>query len=402
MGLSTLVNRMFERVNKPEPQKRKSKAKGYENIAPHESGVPYGNVWRLSKAFQEPYSLKFLEDHNLPPGIGTFNDNMPIPIASYMQELRNASIDPTNEDDVAHFQEMIASVSTLFMPLVLGQILEQQGKGDLYDKLSINVKFKHRETEKLLTFGKGKSEKDTLSYEEIYNPDWIPRLENTVKTIGGSSSNAHIHPNLTKYTPILEIKGNLGLKLNFIDVQRGGNLPSLIGKWIYSQMGVACDILSTDAKRRHEDNGTGVKAIDIVKPIGYFPSEHSEVVSNAFVAPNGYEKNPDIHILFDPMLATGKSARKVIEAYCKSANCISGDIYVVGLFAGSYEVFDELSEFGVNVITLAHDQADLNLQKYIQPGLGDGGINQQEKLLMEKIKLLMALVYLKCQKTFLN
>ena len=49
------------------------------------------------------------------------------------------------------------------------------------------------------------------------------------------------------------------------------------------------------------------------------------------------------------MLASGSSSKRVIEEYMEATGCTADKIYVVSLFAGSYEPFTLLEEMGVKV-----------------------------------------------------
>ena len=262
MTLETLANTVFKEVMKPEDKKRKSSGL-HQYIAPYETKEPYKNMWRISHAFDKPFEIQFMPEYNLPREVATLNLGMPLPIANYMQEMRNQKIDPTKQDHVAYFQDLTASVTSLFMPVVLSQILSTQKIDVSLDNLGIRVNFKHKNSGELLlpTFA---------NYETIFSKDWEPRKISGVVTQGGSISQAKIDAfDLHKYIPILDFSGvkDLGISINFIDVQRAGTLPSMVGQWIANQMGFNADIWSVDAKRIPKDGG-GIERIDIIPPIG--------------------------------------------------------------------------------------------------------------------------------------
>ncbi len=347
----TAAEYIFEAIPKPE------NAKPFNNaIAPAETDEPFERTYRISKAFEKPFSAGYDKNHNLAQEtVGTNNIGLPPAIASYLQEMRDSTIDPSNSYDVSFFQQQTSYITTLLVPALLSHIYADSSVLDL------EVRLMNRNI--------GELKENCCDYMELIRQN--SSLTDTRRTIGGSLSRAAIFPGFFNYVPKLVPKIQLENHINIIDVQRAGTLPSLVLQYNLKKFGLSADIWSIDAKRKHSKDGA-VDNIALLPPIGYEKSGNSTLVSGYFAAPSN-PKPADKHIMLDPMLATGKSARKVLEQYIEEVGCNTADITFLSLFAGSYDGLFELEPLGINILVLAHDQADLNIKGYIQPGLGDAG-----------------------------
>jgi hypothetical protein len=327
-------------------------------------------VYRLGRSWFDNKSIPIVQyeepTHNYPIGeVGTNNIGSPVVLNTYMQRLR-AIMSSEVAQEVTAFDNDMASLITLYFPLILGKIMKDKRTSE---NLDIRVRFRH----------KNNGDSFVLGYDEIFNgglDSRFRRVQDEVETVSGVLSQAEIYQGLGDYIPELEIEGNNNMKVAFIDVQRASTLPSILSYMIARQFGFSLSIVSVDAKRI--EGKTGVGNITLLKPLGYERGNSTAFgLNSSFIAPLDFKDDNDAVILFDPMLATGKSLNNVVTEYMKAKpNTKFEDIYIVNVFAGGYEWQSELGELikkGAHVITLAHDQADLNSKKYIVPGLGDAG-----------------------------
>ncbi len=370
MSLSGLSQSLFRKVGIRTEEREKNKAHTVE-------GVPIESVTRISNAgLANLDEVIYGENHQPVAGsVGTFNSDMPPVFAAYMQKLRQYR-GKESQENRDYFNTTLASLVELFMPLVFGEIY------DIKEDLKVR-------------FEKG-SESFEIDYKDIFNGGlsthgFKREGRNRVTTVSGVASVADVYKGLEDWTPTLIIPQTIKERLRnsqvaFVDVQRAATLPTIISDYIAREFGLNSIVTSVDAKRRGEEKGNGVEKIELLKPAGFEYSPHSSVFGN-FVTDKSIKSMDDLaksdaHVFFDPMLATGKSLRKVIEEYVLNVGCDYNDIYIVSLFAGGYDWQDELSgliEKGVKIKILAHDQLDLNKFCYIVPGLGDAGDLQHGK-----------------------
>ncbi|MFC1741300.1 uracil phosphoribosyltransferase [Nanoarchaeota archaeon] len=389
MGLDTIVTKLFRPILRPETEKRQAtngtavlrakqlpkdwKRVEVEYAAPFETDVPYERMVRLGRAWNSPPVVEFCNvdiegetvGHNLPYGvIGTHNLDLPPMIAAHMQELREGNINPTNLKDVKKFQSIMTNCLTLFFPAVFGKIIADKQGERVLGKIDL--------TYKLQTDGVELTEDPEVFFDKecpLHNE------ENVVRTVSGSLSRAravtgNYYDNIKSRVSGTE---NVDVDVSFLAVHRAGILPSIIGSYIAEKFGMNTQIVGVDAKR-YKKNG-GVRA-RMQAPMGYQHSDHSRLSCGSFVFPSqtGFGRaRKQVHIIADPMLATGYSLETTLPTYMNLTGCRPEDVYAVVLFAGGYEGIDRLRRLGVNVIALAHDQADLNSRKFIGPGLGDAG-----------------------------
>ncbi|MCM2325691.1 MAG: hypothetical protein NDI94_04455 [Candidatus Woesearchaeota archaeon] len=385
MDLISLLDKVTEPIFMPDL----SSDPGFEHASFTETVAPYPKSSRLLKAFNNPPKVTWREEGKisgiLPREIGSYNlgpDDRQFPVvSSYIELLRNEGINPAVPPDVEYFQRTLAGLSVLVMPLMLARITADKFGERSLEGADVSVLFDP---------SRNYRREDIIhsTYANIFldRPNYMPDpVVEVTYTIGGARSSASIIPRIHEYAPLIkDIEGCDSMKdlnISFIAIHRGGIETSLVAAAVASQFGITSSVIGVDAKRRHEDGPSSpVAGVDVTLPPGYASSEYSRIIGDSFVTPDKRLIVPgkkNIHVFFDPMLATGVSTEETIIQYQKAIGCEFDDIYVISLFAGGYDGIDKLVSLGVNVHVLGvHDQAHLNSVGYIQPGLGDAGDKQ--------------------------
>ncbi len=384
--LGEVVDEIFQQVGIPEILKRPIPASadvlraigppegwaasevGY--AAPFETSGHWSQVWRIGRAWQEgPPAVEFGSlaghSHQFPYGaVGSYNIGLPPAPAGYLQMLREGSVDPADPSHITTFQKNMAQLLEISLPLLLAKVMRDTPLADAMLTYTPSDERFHQPAE-------------PRHYEEFWSGHKGSYECSDITTQSGSRSLAITTFPLIEQSLIghsRELAGAIP-EISFIAIHRAGILPSLMGQHIAGLLGMRSYVVGVEAKRQHDDEG--ITAV-LSAPYGYQAGAIS-TYAQGFLFPDGFPFNGQLggrkirHIIFDPMLATGKSAEAVIREYQKATYAPSSDITVMGLFAGGYEGIQRLRELGVNILILQHDQADLNSSGYIQPGLGDAG-----------------------------
>src|SRR3989344_246074 len=170
MTLSVLVNNLFRKIHKPsyeEPVLGNSNVltaidpgDNWEDAGIALAGMPetegtYNTAYSVGKSWEHPPvvrqgKLKLTINGEekyiggiFPQGqVGTYNMGLPPIIATYLQALRKRDISIEDSQDIS------TSITTLYLPLVLGKILADIGSLDQLDNLGLKISFKHKTTGK--------------------------------------------------------------------------------------------------------------------------------------------------------------------------------------------------------------------------------------------------------------
>lgn len=360
MTLNDLVNHVFEQVGIPEAEIRR----GYASHREQEEQY-YATVRRMGRAWNAPPREATLERNK----IGTKNLNLPLLLATLMQQLRDKEVNPHNLQNVETFQRQMAQVTQLVTPVVLADALNRKYEGITQARMECEIEHASGTTK--------------LSYEEALGRRIasIRKRKSTVETVSSYHSHATIADisidklKITANTRISYIpREDRAVRVALLAIHRGGILPSLVAADLIQEMGCDAYVIGVDAKRRTNRGAHSgrVVGIDLKIPDGYESSNYSTQVSNAYVFPATYEK-PDVLMVVDPMLATGLSSKEAISGCLETLQLRSSDVYCTSFFAGGYRGMQTLVDAGFNVHIVSHDQLPLTKEDYIKPGLGDAG-----------------------------